>query len=151
MLLRTDILQKSVVGCPWTALRYFVIFLSHHCVPSLGFFPFCSFAPLRFQFFYLVYTRMQGFAFFFSGFVYYAITVCFLTCCLNALLSACYVIFTCLSQIVAFFFPLARRFSFLGYSLFYLSLYISCLIAVPYARVFLIMFWLPLGPDFCQV
>ena len=136
---------------PLNSFKVFRYFLVSSLCSFFGFFPFCSFAPLRFQFFYLVYTRMQGFAFFFSGFVYYAITVCFLTCCLNALLSACYVIFTCLSQIVAFFFPLARRFSFLGYSLFYLSLYISCLIAVPYARVFLIMFWLPLGPDFCQV
>ena len=77
--------------------------------------------------FYLVsvYALMLGFSFFFSSFVYYAITVCFLTCCLHALLvvfiSACYVIFTCLSQIVAFtFFRLPFDFLSLVINLFYL-------------------------------
>ena len=93
------------------------------------------------------YAFVPGFAIFFSSFIYYAITVCFLTCCLHALLvvfiSACYVVFTCLSHIVAFiFFPLVLRFSFLGYSLVYSSYILShCRFTLGFLYHFLVTTW----------
>ena len=114
---------KSFTRTTLGQFRYFLVLLCSFFV-----FPFCPLPPLRFQFFYLVLVHafMLGFAsFFFSSFVYYAITVCFLTCCLHALLvvliSACYVIFTCRLHIVALFFRLPFDFLSLVISLFYLS------------------------------
>ena len=99
--------------------------------------------------FYLVsvYAFMLGFAFFFSSFVYYAITVCFLTCCLHALLivfiSACYVIFTCLLHIVASFFSACPSilFPWLSVCFIYLIVLSHCHFALGFLYNCLVTTW----------
>ena len=115
---------KSFTRTTLGQFRYFLVLL---CSFFVFFFPILSARALEIPVFYLVsvHAFMLGFASFFSSFVYYAITVCFLTCCLHALLvvliSACYVIFTCRLHIVALFFRLPFDFLSLVISLFYLS------------------------------
>ena len=100
---RIQVLHPNNLG----QFRYFLVLLCYFF--AFFFFSILFSRALEIPVFYLVsvYAFMLGFAFFFSSFVYYAITVCSLTCCLHALLvvliSACYVIFTCLLLIVEFF------------------------------------------------
>ena len=151
-------------ACPWSMLReqnpscvsafkVFRFFLVLSLCPFFGFFPVLFARALEIPVFYLVYTRL-------CWVLPFSFPVSFIT---QLQFVFWLVVWTpyfphatlfsrVFRRLLVFFFPLAHRFSFPGYSLFYLSLYISCLIAVQYARrVFLIIFWLPLGPDFCLV
>ena len=73
-----------------------------------GFFPVLFARALEIPVLYLLYTRFAGFCLFLFQLRLLWNNSCFLTCCLHALLvvfiSACYVIFTCLSHIVVFIF-----------------------------------------------
>ena len=98
---------KSFTRTTFGQFRYFLVLL---CYFFVFFFSILFSRALEIPVFYLVsaYAFMLGFAFFFSSFVYYAMTVCFLTFCLHALLVV-------LISVCSLFFPLALRFSFLGY------------------------------------
>ena len=131
-----------------TTLGQFRYFLSY-CAPSLFFFfSIFSARALEIPVFYLVsvHAFMLGFAFFFSSFVYYAITVCFLTCCLHALLvvliSACYVIFTCRLHIVPFFSVCPSIFfPWLSVCFIYLIVLSHCHVALGFLDNFLVTTW----------
>ena len=98
---------KSFTRTTLGQFRYFLVLL---CYFFVFFFSILFSRALEIPVFYLVsvYAFMLGFAFFFSSFVYYAMTVCFLTFCLHALLVV-------LISVCSLFFPPALRFSFLGY------------------------------------
>ena len=81
-------------------LRYFVIFLCY-CIPYLGLFLLCSFAPFYSSFLFSLFAFVLGCAFFFASFVCYVIPVCFLSGCIHFDMPR---FFTCLSHFVAFIF-----------------------------------------------